>query len=148
MPSCKHFLIALCLFVSLPSFGNDDRYTYYALSDMLDVSDYFREYQEFAIENEKDISNEMFEYDRLLRSGYGRRMPTFSRILLRTDEGGDLKQYVVYLSLLANKDTFNCNKLIETYNTEFIPLKPEFYINSCSKSVLNFYRSHNYTSNY
>lgn len=126
----------------------DDNYIYYTVSDMLDIADYYREYKEKGVEDASQLSNSLLEYEVITDAGVGRRFPIFSRVLLRTDETGELKQYIVYLSMLADKDDFNCDTIMDVYDNQFMPLKPDFYINNCSQSSLNFYRSHNYSYEY
>ena len=136
----KCFSGLLLLMASL-SVQAEDNYTLYTIKDFLDINEYFEEYSEQAKESGVIYVDEMFYYQDLLSAGVGRRIPITDQVILRTDSAGELSQYIVYLSQLADKPHFNCKKINSVFQSYYLPRRPAFYINDCDPESISFYRS-------
>lgn len=139
----RFIFLLLFLWHSKDSFG-EDNYALYTIGDYIDVYDKYLIYSLRVKEEGGDLSNELFEYQQLIDAGIARRLPSTQRILMKTNGEGELSQYIVYLSMMADTPHFNCKKIHNVFEEYFLPRKPPFYINNCDVASISFYRSYAY----
>ncbi|HCV03886.1 MAG TPA: hypothetical protein DG048_14660 [Pseudoalteromonas sp.] len=122
----------------------EDNYALYTIGDYIDVYDKYVIYSTMVKEQGVDLSNGLFEYQQIIDAGIARRLPSTHRILMKTDGEGELSQYIIYLSMMADTPHFNCKKIHNVFEEYFLPRKPPFYINNCDVASISFYRSYVY----